>query len=163
MRGVTDVLSLTRSDLAISTHTPHARRDGKKWVFPSVRTISTHTPHARRDYSVHTVCTAPVISTHTPHARRDVLTREDFNRKMKFQLTRLMRGVTSPTRAWKGDEIFQLTRLMRGVTLCEHFNAKLMNISTHTPHARRDSNLLFLAILAAEFQLTRLMRGVTGV
>ena len=58
-----------------------------------------------------------IISTHTPHARRD----RDFNiinsESVEFQLTRLMRGVTSGMLCiWCTDQI-----------------------STHTPHARRDS------------------------
>ena len=36
-------------------------------------------------------------------------------------------------------------------------------ISTHTPHARRDCTLSFAANAAAGFLLTRLMRGVTKI
>ncbi len=37
---------------------------------------------------------------------------------------------------------FQLTRLMRGVTLCGRGGTnRLLSISTHTPHARRDLGL----------------------
>ena len=36
----------------------------------------------------------------------------------------------------------------------------IMQISTHTPHARRDQ-LLLSNLKALQFQLTRLMRGVT--
>ena len=57
----------------------------------------------------------------------------------KFQLTRLMRGVTSAVIGLRLEMFsFQLTRLMRGVTL-----------------------LLVLQTLCLIFQLTRLMRGVT--
>ena len=35
--------------------------------------------------------------------------------------------------------LFQLTRLMRGVTPCEYYCTVVLNISTHTPHARRDA------------------------
>ena len=35
------------------------------------------------------------ISTHTPHARRDVVKNLTARRLTKFQLTRLMRGVTT--------------------------------------------------------------------
>ena len=57
----------------------------------------------------------------------------------RFQLTRLMRGVTRKKLQALAAKKFQLTRLMRGVTDSplehpyDHF------ISTHTPHARRDS------------------------
>ena len=36
---------------------------------------------------------------------------------------------------------FQLTRLMRGVTLCIFSLCLVLNISTHTPHARRDEGV----------------------
>ena len=51
-----------------------------------------------------------------------------------------MRGVTT-TKSLKNfiEGKFQLTRLMRGVTMhCESWQAVLIAISTHTPHARRD-------------------------
>ena len=72
---------------------------------------------------------------------------------------------------------------MRGVTLCQFghlFNCNISthtpharrdmlplivlashNISTHTPHARRDELSLRLGSDHLEFLLTRLMRGVT--
>ena len=58
-----------------------------------------------------------------------------------FQLTRLMRGVTChPNSAIAPKQAFQLTRLMRGVTLpSESLPTVVITISTHTPHARRDS------------------------
>ena len=49
MRGVTVRWKLLQSNMTISTHTPHARRDD---LLPSgsiTFKISTHTPHARRD------------------------------------------------------------------------------------------------------------------
>ena len=59
----------------------------------------------------------------------------------KFQLTRLMRGVTE---TYTGINLktaqFQLTRLMRGVTQTVMFTVCILL-----------------------FQLTRLMRGVTGI
>ena len=38
---------------------------------------------------------AGAISTHTPHARRDLIVPSSFTTGFIFQLTRLMRGVTS--------------------------------------------------------------------
>ena len=58
--------------------------------------ISTHTPHARRDVlgAVDYMFTDD-ISTHTPHARRDIIHMiKMISIIAKFQLTRLMRGVT---------------------------------------------------------------------
>ena len=37
-----------------------------------------------------------------------------------------------------------------------------MQISTHTPHARRDARVLFALAKTLKFLLTRLMRGVTA-
>ena len=57
-----------------------------------------------------------IISTHTPHARRDLpatLMNIPFS---TFQLTRLMRGVTTSLYFMIRLNEFQLTRLMRGVT-----------------------------------------------
>ena len=50
-----------------------------------------------------------------------------------------MRGVTvSLTTLSHLSFKFQLTRLMRGVTTLAPFKYSTDNISTHTPHARRD-------------------------
>ena len=50
MRGVTFDPLRNFDKTEISTHTPHARRDGLWFVFSSENhVISTHTPHARRD------------------------------------------------------------------------------------------------------------------
>ena len=59
----------------------------------------------------------------------------------KFQLTRLMRGVTFPDFPVNLNYTFQLTRLMRGVTIKQRSYFVNKNISTHTPHARRDAEL----------------------
>ena len=61
-----------------------------------------------------------MISTHTPHARRDVLVAVILKHTLQFQLTRLMRGVTSRIALLSPDS----------------------RISTHTPHARRDPSFL---------------------
>ena len=50
-----------------------------------------------------------------------------------------MRGVTSSVAVYVREwERFQLTRLMRGVTSDSMDDATNKSISTHTPHARRD-------------------------
>ena len=68
------VINFTLTNITISTHTPHARRDGKVNK-PIVHffTISTHTPHARRDLRDTGSSYDLKISTHTPHARRDAV------------------------------------------------------------------------------------------
>ena len=125
-----------------------------------------------------------MISTHTPHARRDEVVKGTRCKEYKFQLTRLMRGVTSRLYRRKQKCQFQLTRLMRGVTFINNLFRSIIFISTHTPHARRDFAFSaifgptrfisthtpharrdgFIAasiIIRKTFQLTRLMRGVT--
>ena len=73
-----------------------------------------------------------------------------------------MRGVTETVERNVLQPIFQLTRLMRGVTCINSEVSYKWRISTHTPHARRDTTTFMLFEPQAEFQLTRLMRGVTG-
>ena len=51
---------------------------------------------------------------------------------------------------------------MRGVTDVTHIGGKLVIISTHTPHARRDDFFNPFVTVVSKFQLTRLMRGVTA-
>ena len=82
---------------------------------------------------------APLISTHTPHARRDITSRKNCADE-KFLLTRLMRGVTSQVLGENIMKKFLLTRLMRGVTPTTPKSKPSWSISTHTPHARRDSS-----------------------
>ena len=119
MRGVTTPSGMLICVNAISTHTPHARRDKRKTrCFPrpkgflltrlmrgvtytgaclrADKVISTHTPHARRDSpKLNYLALCAKISTHTPHARRDTGRKHVQNHVIIFLLTRLMRGVTS--------------------------------------------------------------------
>ena len=117
MRGVTTGTAARRSDRSISTHTPHARRDTSDFKVKQQQPyISTHTPHARRDYSIGAI----------------------WSLQRAFQLTRLMRGVTTVFLSHTHQVKFQLTRLMRGVTVVQSTIHPHGMISTHTPHARRD-------------------------
>ena len=50
---------------------------------------------------------------------------------------------------------------MRGVTCGRGGTNRLLSISTHTPHARRDFHIMNFCATSVQFQLTRLMRGVT--
>ena len=73
-----------------------------------------------------------------------------------------MRGVTLKMKYPNSWELFQLTRLMRGVTPKRASTLSLnFCISTHTPHARRDTRFGIKLSFYCQFQLTRLMRGVT--
>ena len=100
--------------------------------------ISTHTPHARRDSPTPALRALLNISTHTPHARRD---RDSFVCSLnctEFQLTRLMRGVTSAiSRLWANGRISTHTPHARRDHLAVS-GMRWFKISTHTPHARRD-------------------------
>ena len=142
MRGVTVATGLTMHHNRISTHTPHARRDAKSARESVVWFISTHTPHARRDY----------------------LSSESDTYCVRFQLTRLMRGVT----ALVFTELFGTCISTHTPHARRDFSAfkvleRTAPISTHTPHARRDLYPLPLCTYYSIFQLTRLMRGVTMV
>ena len=53
-----------------------------------------------------------------------------------------MRGVTALPSLVLITSIFLLTRLMRGVTYDKFFFLVRYNISTHTPHARRDVTII---------------------
>ena len=72
-----------------------------------------------------------------------------------------MRGVTSRIPRQQRLFEFQLTRLMRGVTSTDCITLYAFVISTHTPHARRDLLSPHIIHYDIRFQLTRLMRGVT--
>ena len=100
--------------------------------------ISTHTPHARRDKAIQII---------RIHQRKFQLTRlmrgvtrlfSNALSSVLFQLTRLMRGVTKIALVTFERTQFQLTRLMRGVTIYGQAAFVYDEISTHTPHARRD-------------------------
>ncbi len=66
MRGVTIKPLSEQVTIAISTHTPHARRDrGKKFPVSDI-SISTHTPHARRDWNA--LSTAQKLENFNSHA-----------------------------------------------------------------------------------------------
>ena len=58
---------------------------------------------------------------------------------LSFLLTRLMRGVTAIGQLDREAYVFLLTRLMRGVTVRLYYRRQENHISTHTPHARRDT------------------------
>ena len=78
------------------------------------------------------------ISTHTPHARRDTNATANKRHTYKFQLTRLMRGVT-PYDGSKGISYQISTHTPHARRdFYGHAIGQRLVISTHTPHARRD-------------------------
>ena len=52
---------------------------------------------------------------------------------------------------------------MRGMTLTYSAVPKMVEISTHTPHARHDPPIFIIRYSVIKFLLTRLMRGMTRV
>ena len=123
----------------ISTHTPHARRDsGQPYAWTRRKNFNSHASCEAWRKHLQGRGVDMGISTHTPHARRDWLWAFlinmpwNFNSHAsceawhgtgkggwdcgKFQLTRLMRGVTRCCFHCLTVVTFQLTRLMRGVT-----------------------------------------------
>ena len=95
MRGVTREAMAKGEITAISTHTPHARRDFR-WFLVI---------YYRQEFQL-----TRLMRGVTPLSRAVRL------ETSLFQLTRLMRGVTSSAAGFACFNIFQLTRLMRGVT-----------------------------------------------
>ncbi len=71
MRGVTNALLTTVFDIAISTHTPHARRDKGLSINSSITSFLLTRPMRGVTRSVLRLLAGLAISTHTPHARRD--------------------------------------------------------------------------------------------
>ena len=139
MRGVTRALPSFCDLMLISTHTPHARRDGKQrrlWAdwdkFLLTRLMRGVT---WKIYIVPTMWGFLLTRLMRGVTFFYLVLCPD---SIKFLLTRLMRGVTSPPCRKNQRRQFLLTRLMRGVT---HQRARI----------RRNN----------WFLLTRLMRGVT--
>ena len=62
---------------------------------------------------------------------------------LEFLLTRLLRGATNATGIISTITRFLLTRLLRGATCSLHMVVNRADISTHTPLARRDSEIIF--------------------
>ena len=117
MRGVTSASSDIDKNMPISTHTPHARRDALD-ASQELDLLQFQLTRLMRGVTVSSVFNVP---------------------ELIFQLTRLMRGVTQELPPISKPQIrFQLTRLMRGVTFERGRVCLLQDISTHTPHARRD-------------------------
>ena len=125
--------------------------------------VSTHTPHAGRDGFIDSKnVTRHFVSTHTPHAGRDVCISSEKTKNHKFLLTRPMRDVTFLQKLRTGRLMFLLTRPMRDVTFSADGARETRNVSTHTPHAGRDSVALSVLSPISSFLLTRPMRDVTS-
>ena len=72
-----------------------------------------------------------------------------------------MRGVTYSTSQRKCPTLFQLTRLMRGVTSCARRLRHRIHQFQLTRLMRGVTALQLFTVAPFKFQLTRLMRGVT--
>ena len=164
MRGVTPMVwSIYSSSAHFNSHASCEAWQCVPFAWKNILTISTHTPHARRDFLYK--IKNENISYFNSHASCETwhTVVVNFLELFVFQLTRLMRGVTQFIDFFLSElSLFQLTRLMRGVTLFDTTISNGLKISTHTPHARRDSTSCPFLIVFPKFQLTRLMRGVTA-
>ena len=153
MRGATEAASNNHNASYISTHTPHAGRDGCKNA-SDVFILSTFL--LTRPMRGATSLTADsdgsfIISTHTPHAGRDVCLVEIISLFAYFYShapcgARLMKFL-----AIRRLGAFLLTRPMRGATRRRRINGRKITISTHTPHAGRDETLSGLGSLGVDF------------
>ena len=157
-----------RASWQISTHTPLARRDQFKCnKARNVRTISTHTPLARRDNSAciclcwwgnfysHASCEAWLFGFNVKRLHCNFYSHASceawhiFSNASAFfsifLLTRLLRGVTTPSLSIYGNyqPISTHTPLTRR-DLHDISWKNILAISTHTPLTRRDVNLLLL-------------------
>ena len=82
----------------------------------------------------------------------------------EFLLTRLLRGATiaeTPERAFLPDFYSHAPCGARHRALTD--DRRLLYISTHTPHARRDCGGTSITLHISQFLLTRPMRGATPV
>ena len=78
-----------------------------------------------------------------------------------FLLTRPLRDVTQIQKCIDLYLLFLLTRPLRDVTEALGRKAARYVISTHTPLAGRDNNVVMLVLLPSQFLLTRPLRDVT--
>ena len=116
MRGATDPLQQIDDTCRISTHTPHAGRDGINSLNGWRDEISTHTPHAGRDWRVRSDRIRLDISTHTPHAGRDKIKAQEFEYNNHFYSHAPCGARQGKHRVGKVYMGFLLTRPMRGAT-----------------------------------------------
>ena len=138
MRGVTKSFKHKNTPLHISTHTPHARRDvfiDDIWIlnqnFNSHASCEAWLPSPSmsgngNDFNSHASCEAWHVA--------DKVCRicKDFNSHASCEAWRIVCASN------RSSIKFQLTRLMRGVTIGGSLVLVAYSISTHTPHARRD-------------------------
>ena len=182
-RRDTVIFGVLFSLLFISTHTPHARRDQRSNIYSSAYwNFNSHasceawqiyiwSPWLHLHFNSHASCEAwpiveIVVGVGTPnfnsHASCEAWPSSPLisSRAAEFQLTRLMRGVTtSPIRPVASVRISTHTPHARRDNIYNWCRI-IFWISTHTPHARRDTIYIFNTDIF-QFQLTRLMRGVT--
>ena len=160
-------------DLAISTHTPLAGRDGfgfgnqaavedfyshapcgarlnSKVIEPPAGHFYSHAPcGARRKLQV-AECGDENFYSHAPCGARRFRIRES-GRSRRFLLTRPLRGATCNRRRRCICKKFLLTRPLRGATGSLRCPCGRLMISTHTPLAGRDICVIFDIPLNTDF------------
>ena len=125
--------------IRISTHTPLARRDKSKQR--SQKYCSNFYSHASceaRQISDAVYAGKSVISTHTPLARRDPLSDRGAVHYSNFYSHASCEARRSCRCCRRYRMKFLLTRLLRGATSLTADSDGSFIISTHTPLARRD-------------------------
>ena len=183
MRGATVTRTTTSILLIISTHTPHAGRDGKQQQEKDEQNnFYSHAPCGARLTWAKDKNTKPTISTHTPHAGRDaaglgkLITVPDFyshapcgarlgstytlNANMNFY-SHAPCGARLPGGRLPGDPRISTHTPHAGRDVFFFFQSDLLGISTHTPHAGRDHGNEYRRARPFQFLLTRPMRGAT--
>ena len=129
--------------MKISTHTPHARRDRNLYRRVDTELWFQLTRLMRGVTHLLIICLSMVLHFNS-HASCEAWPRsgaearphhENFNSHASCEAWPTLSEKRKPLSA------FQLTRLMRGVTFFQFHDIITSWISTHTPHARRDSVL----------------------
>ena len=139
MRGAAEAKGLKDTPTHFYSHTSCEVRLAVAPVRLPSAVISTHTPHARCDISSHV--SASLSADFYSHTSCEVRPCTNSTRwgAYKFLLTHLMRGATSQSRYRQRHRTFLLTHLMRGATIPCKNGTFVVDISTHTPHARCDA------------------------
>ena len=145
MRGATSVAPALSVFSVISTHTPHAGRDNSARMGAIVlSTFQLTRPMRGATATLHAALTRAVISTHTPHAGRDasyapcVGCTVYFNSHAPCGARRVADGTPIKVLHFNSHAPCgarrSLSRLLYGDR----------NISTHTPHAGRDTRFIYI-------------------
>ena len=140
MRGATTKINPQEIKFNISTHTPHAGRDGTaSFQHQTPCHFNSHAPCGARLAGACVHIHMQYISTHTPHAGRDSRRPARFRGRSHFNSHAPCGARRNLPTDSNQVPRFQLTRPMRGATSASAAKELEKIISTHTPHAGRDT------------------------